>query len=61
MSEHHSLDQFGSEGEREPDPEMPDPTYRWDPEGNTCGSCGETVTALWVGEYGMICASCKDW
>lgn len=61
MSEHRTLDQFGGDAEDDPEPELPDPTYRWDPDGRTCGGCGETVYGLWQGDYGLICTSCKDW
>lgn len=48
-------------------------TYRFDPGGGTCASCGETVTARWRDADGteaeatadagaaFVCSSCKSW
>lgn len=61
MTTHRTLDEFG-EGESDAQElTPPEPTFRWEPSGAPCGSCGETVTTLWAGEYGLICRACKDW
>lgn len=61
MAAHRTLDEFGTPGEEADEPEPPEPTFRWEPAGVTCGSCGERVQSLWHGEYGLICAACKEW
>lgn len=61
MAEHRRLDEFGSATPEGDEPTPPSPTYRWDPSGTACGSCGEEVTELWESEYGPICAACKEW
>jgi hypothetical protein len=36
-------------------------TYRWDPDGIECPSCGETVDRLWSQDGEHVCSDCKEW
>ncbi|RYJ14823.1 hypothetical protein ELS19_13240 [Halogeometricum borinquense] len=38
-------------------------TYRWDPDGVECPTCGEIVERLWLDEDtdAQVCADCKAW
>lgn len=61
MSEHRTLEDFGTGSNADDRPDAPKPTYRWVGSGEPCGGCGETVETLWQGDYGLVCAECKDW
>ena len=36
-------------------------TYRWDPDGVECPSCGQSVDRLWSQDGEHVCADCKEW
>jgi hypothetical protein len=36
-------------------------TYRWQPDGATCGDCGATTERQWRDDERFVCPDCKSW
>lgn len=43
------------------DTEPTTPTYRWWPDGATCGNCGATTERQWRDDGQFVCPDCKSW
>ena len=37
------------------------PTYRWQPDGETCEDCGTTTERGWRDDERFVCPDCKSW